>query len=224
MTDHESQAVPYVLGELDAAETAEFERHLPACDECTADVREMSEGLADLAFAAAEDPPATLRARTLDEAADLPQVAALRRSRRSLAAVLAVAAALALVVLGGVFVLQRPSPTDRILASSEAVTLNVAATEAYTGASALVEVVYLEESGEAVLVVDGLDAAPDGTTYEAWFIGDEGARPAGLFEGGQGRTALLLDAEFRAGDAFGITVEPQGGSTSPTGAVLFLGA
>lgn len=224
MTDHESQAVPYVLGELADGEAASFEMHLATCAECSAMVAEMSEGLVDLAFAAAEDPPESLRSPTLDAAADLPQVAALSRRRRPFVGVLMVAAAVAVVLLGGIFVINRPDQVERILASDEARTLGAAPTEAYEGGPAVVEVVYLEDSGDAVLVIDGLAAAPEGTTYEAWFIGGDGPRPAGLFDAGRGREVFLLDAAFAPGESIGITIEPAGGSEQPTGAILFIGS
>ena len=45
----------------------------------------------------------------------------------------------------------------------------------------------VDDDGRAVLVLDGLDPAPQGKTYELWIIEGENASPAGLFPGQDGR-------------------------------------
>ncbi len=70
-------------------------------------------------------------------------------------------------------------------------------------------------SGSAALVVDQLDAAPTGKTYEAWVIrGANAAAPAGLFHGGQARPSSRSSGWSKRGAVVAVTVEPAGGSRS----------
>jgi hypothetical protein len=80
-----------------------------------------------------------------------------------------------------------------------------------------VELVWSADLGRsAVRAADLPDAGP-GSTYELWYIDESGARPAGTFDPSRGGEAfVVLDGEFQPGLVVGITVEPAGGSTSPT--------
>jgi anti-sigma-K factor RskA len=75
---------------------------------------------------------------------------------------------------------------------------------------------------QAVVVVSGLAAAPQGREYQLWFIESQThARSLGLL----GRTppassTLLVSGEIEKAIAFGITVEPQGGSPEPSTAPI----
>jgi anti-sigma-K factor RskA len=63
----------------------------------------------------------------------------------------------------------------------------------------------------------GLRALPPTHVYELWFIGSGGARPAGLVPDATGGSTLaILAAGFAADDRVGVTVEPAGGTDSPT--------
>ena len=82
------------------------------------------------------------------------------------------------------------------------------------------------ETGSAVLVVGGLEALSPGEIYEFWFINDQGAAPAGLFEvDAQGQAILQVTESFVPGlyGAIGVSVEPAGGSQQPTGDIVMLG-
>jgi len=70
----------------------------------------------------------------------------------------------------------------------------------------------------AAVTVDGVTALPGSKTYEMWFIGTDGtARPAGMFNTDDtGNQWSVLDGEMQPGDTIGLTVEPAGGSTTPT--------
>jgi len=77
--------------------------------------------------------------------------------------------------------------------------------------------------GRAVLVVDGLDPAPAGKTYEMWIVPGgsiEEASPAGLFAGQDGTEIVAIDGTVQAGDLVAVTVEPSGGVDSPTTAPI----
>ena len=68
-----------------------------------------------------------------------------------------------------------------------------------------------------MLVVDDLPSPPEGQTYEAWILRDDAAEPAGLFEPNDaGRAAAPIEGSIEDADAVAVTVEPAGGSSSPT--------
>jgi anti-sigma-K factor RskA len=83
-------------------------------------------------------------------------------------------------------------------------------------------------SGEAALVVADLAPAAEGRTYELWAIrGDRPPEPAGLFAVGTERwTAARVARVERPGEvsAFAVSIEPTGGSASPTGPIVLVGA
>jgi anti-sigma-K factor RskA len=56
---------------------------------------------------------------------------------------------------------------------------------------------------------------PSTQTYQLWVIGPGGARSAGLLSG-TGQIGQVLAAGVEPGDRIGITVEPAGGTSSPT--------
>jgi anti-sigma-K factor RskA len=82
------------------------------------------------------------------------------------------------------------------------------------GTATLVWSVALQRSA---LIVDGLKGLPAGSTYELWYIDARGATPAGTFDvGDDGKRTVVLAGDMGLGDTIGVTVEPAGGSTSPT--------
>jgi anti-sigma-K factor RskA len=78
------------------------------------------------------------------------------------------------------------------------------------------------ESAEGWVLVNGLDEAPDGKTYEAWVIEGEEAVPAGLFSGGDGRTVVPLTVPVPNGAVVAVTVEQAGGVQQSTQDPIFV--
>ena len=78
------------------------------------------------------------------------------------------------------------------------------------------EVVRLGDE-RAVLVAEDLPSPPEGETYEAWILREDVPEPAGLFEPNDtGSAAAPLEGSIEGADAVAVTVEPSGGSYSPT--------
>ncbi len=108
-----------------------------------------------------------------------------------------------------------------VIVTTSAVTDVLAAPDART---VLVEhddvvgrVVASPNRGEAVFVADGWEPAPHEHTYELWLISDDGAVPAGLFDPDErGRATRVLTGDMSAARAVGITIEPEGGSPTPS--------
>lgn len=78
--------------------------------------------------------------------------------------------------------------------------------------------------GTAVMVVEGLSPAPEGRTYQAWYLGSDKPRSAGIVRVDD--DGLVLVTGLRAdGDIQGmaLTVEPAGGVDAPTGDPIVAG-
>lgn len=84
-------------------------------------------------------------------------------------------------------------------------------------------VVWSHDVGRSAVILDGVEQAPAGKTYELWYIGSEGGEivPAGLVDGARnGVHTAVLDGKLTPGAAIGMTVEPEGGSDQPTSTPL----
>ena len=67
----------------------------------------------------------------------------------------------------------------------------------------------------AVLVLDEIEQAPDGKTYEVWLSDGGAPAPAGLFDGGGIRDVVPVEGTVDAGSVVLVTVEDAGASTRP---------
>ncbi len=78
------------------------------------------------------------------------------------------------------------------------------------------EVVRLPDE-RVVLVAEDLPSPPEGETYQAWIMREDVPEPAGLFEPNDtGAAAAPIEGSIEGADAVAVTVEPSGGSSSPT--------
>jgi len=151
-----------------------------------------------------------------DEAEADSNVVPIRRRRRT--AWFAAAAAAAVIAIGGVAWSpwsddsSSTSPMSQVVAASDAMRV----TSSKGGMTA--EVAYSRQLGKAAIDVTGLPPAPDGKTYQLWYVGpDHVARSAGLLDAdAEGHGSLLLQGDANAAAAVGMTVEPAGGSAQPT--------
>jgi anti-sigma-K factor RskA len=225
----------YALDALDDAERERFERHLARCSSCTEDVRRMTATATALAMAVTAEPPPG-RGGVLAAAAPTPQLpplpsaAARRRHGRHVTrsawfprlavgvAAVGVAAAVALAVV-------TVSTQDRLntaQAQNQALAAVLAAPDAQiasanssTGGRATVVLSYAEQ--KMIFTSSGLPALPNNKVYELWLLSTGSARPAGLLPAPtDGKTAPVLAAGLTSADKVGVTVEPAGGTSSPT--------
>ncbi|HYI74721.1 MAG TPA: anti-sigma factor [Gaiellaceae bacterium] len=218
----------YALDALDAHERDAFEAHLAECEQCQQELESFWTTTAALALAASGPEPApALRERILADARAEPRsnVVSLDSRRRRLApalgAVAAVAAVVALAVgLWASSISSELDDTRSALAQQQATAQILAASDAQSIALSLGEGrVVVSGDGDAVLVLDGIDAAPAGKTYEMWIVpdGDIGsANPAGLFSGADGTAIERLDGTVEPGDVVAVTIEDAGGVDAPT--------
>jgi len=203
---HELSAA-YALDALDPADLDAFEEHLATCARCREEVAELSAAARALACAAPPVAlPPTLRTRILDAArAEHPDVVPLRP--RWAVPVAAAAAIAACVAIGlGVWDV---SLHDQLNGARTAALARVPV----SGASGAVVVA---SGGAGALVLSDLAPAPTGETYEAWVIRGRAVSPAGLFRGGGATTIVALSRPLPSGSRVAVTVEPAGGTASPT--------
>lgn len=93
--------------------------------------------------------------------------------------------------------------------------------------AAVARAVWNPGTREAVLLVAGLAPAPPGKVYEAWVIASGAPVPAGTFQvDAAGKAVLRLPAvdETSRVKTFAVTIEPDGGTPAPTGAMVLAGA
>lgn len=214
----------YALDALDPEERRAFEAHLPGCERCQHELASFWQTTEALAVAASGPTPSPeLRSRILADAKAEPLVVVPLESRRRRAVpVLAAAAAMAaLVALAvGLWASRLSSELDdaRLALDRERVAAAVLADPAArtvalrAGDGRLV----VDPSGRAVLVLDGLDPAPQGKAYELWIVESGTPRPAGLFAGSEGLDVFGLDGTVDNGDVVAVTVEKKRGVERPT--------
>jgi anti-sigma-K factor RskA len=84
------------------------------------------------------------------------------------------------------------------------------------------------ETGEGAIVLAGVEQLPPDKVYELWVLrGDNPPEPAGLLTGaGRAVYVTQLAKVDRPGEvkAFAVSIEPAGGSKSPTGPIVMVGA
>jgi anti-sigma-K factor RskA len=226
----------YALDALDDAERERFERHLARCSSCAEDVRRMTSTATALAMAVAAEPPPGLKQRVLAAAAATPQLpplpsAAARRRRgrhvtrsawfpRLAVGVAAVGVAAAVVL--AVLTVSTQNRLNTAQAQNQALAAVLAAPDAQiasatssTGGRATVVLSYAEQ--KMIFTSSGLPALPNNKVYELWLLSTGSARSAGLLPAPtDGKTAPVLAAGLTSADKVGVTVEPAGGTSSPT--------
>ena len=99
-----------------------------------------------------------------------------------------------------------------VLAAPDA---QVATANSSTGGSATVVLSYAEQ--KMIFTSTGLAPLPNNKVYELWLLSTGSARSAGLLPAPtDGKTAPVLAAGLTSADKVGVTVEPAGGTSSPT--------
>jgi anti-sigma-K factor RskA len=225
----------YVLHALSDAENARFESALAQSEEARAEVTELADTAVELGLSVSPvDPPAELRARVLDRIAVTPQLdagdheiarpaeerARRRWYRQPVTTLIAAAAAVALILGGGVGVnaviqgQQASATASQITRIQAAADYRRSTVPVSTGGSATL--IWSASLKQSAIVLHGIDRLPGGKTYELWYLDASGATPAGTFDASGSPQSIVLAGDMKTGDSVGVTVEPSGGSHSPT--------
>jgi anti-sigma-K factor RskA len=228
----------YSLGILDEEETSVVKKHLADCADCRAELASFHEVTGALAAAVPQrDLPAGLEARILRavERAPSPRPTEERfsggrpvrpaRSRSPWPALTGIAAAVA-VLLGAVNLMQWNGVLGPA-GKGGAPRLAMAVLSGTDGAPEAYGTIVLDpKDNKGVLAVTGLPALGADRQYQLWLIRDGQRRSAGVFtpdSEGYGSMLLTVPTDFRDFLSFGVSVEPRGGSSAPTGPGVLAG-
>jgi hypothetical protein len=207
----------YAIDAVDDIERAAIERDRAQTDPATRQafdeiVRDVRETMARTSAGSAVAPPAHLRNSILSSVGVAEPVVTKPRKRWSRRLVMGVAAALAILVGGGVAIdlYTRAPGNDTIVSAVElAADRRDITTELSTGGT--MTVTYSLTLGQAFVLLKGVANVPDDRTYQLWIIKD-GAHPAGLPVPGKPAPMTGLTS----GSAVAITIESAGGAAQPT--------
>lgn len=227
-------AAAYALDALDSRERADFEAHYPTCDVCRADVLDFRATLADLAAAEPVAPRPDMKAAVMQQIAHTRQLSPLlpdvvadlaeRRRRRTMTTLLSAAAAIVLLVGAAAFVVGRSGSGTEGFAAEIADVLDAPDARLVTlsgSGDGQVRVAWSDSADRAVVLGDDLPDPGPGRVYELWLIDDAGARPMRLLDRADDGSVRRSVAVEGTPQAWGITIEPAGGSPAPTGEVLY---
>lgn len=241
--EHITDLIPgYALGALDPDEEAQVQKHLAGCDSCQHELAEYEEvvGLMALALPQAEPAP-NLKERLVGgslAAADSPKLLSVAPdsepswSQRLNTAVgeffsgpnwrPALAILVLILVISNVFLLlqlnqESRSPFDDPDSPWRRPVI-MAGSEAFPEAAGII---YISGDGKnGTLVVNEMPLLAPGEEYQLWLIRD-GQRTSGAVfsvnEEGYRGLEVNSPLPLTEYEAFGITVEPAGGSPQPTG-------
>jgi anti-sigma-K factor RskA len=238
----------YALGALERGSCAVLEGHLAECAECRRELERMQGDAALLALSATgASPPQAARARLLQAVGREPHARSVPMRRRWWA--LAPVFSTAVLALFGILLWQKNANLKQSLEEmrtqveqsreegrrAREILAVLMAPEAahYTLVSAATKpqpqgkVIYVVNRG-CVFFGSSLAPLPPAKAYELWLVPATGAPiPVGVFKPDARGSATLMGAEYPAhvpAKAFAITIEPEGGSQTPTMPIVLAGA
>jgi anti-sigma-K factor RskA len=208
----------FALGILDEEDTIALKAHLDGCASCRTELVSFREVTGRLAAAAPHrDVPAGLEKRIMAGVEARRRFVPVRRNPWP--ALTAIAAMLA-VGLGVGNLLQWTG----VLQPSVRGTQTRLTTALLSGTSdardAYGTIVLDPADNKGVLAVTGLHGLDKQHQYQLWLIRNGERRSGGVFSPdseGYGSMLLSVPADFKDFRAFGVTIEPWGGSAAPTG-------
>ena len=228
--EHVTEALPaYALGALDDVEAKEVAEHLGSCATCRQELM-LYEGVTGrLAHAVPRSkPPAGLKQRVMGEISRTPTPAAgadaawweswlLALQQFFAGPVWRPALVLLVVILGvGNLALWQRVRQTQDAAPFQAVRL--AGTENADKATGVI--IISKDGAHGALIVQELPQLSEEQAYQLWLIDDGEREDGGVFSvGDDGYDSHYVSSErpLEAYEAFGVTIEPAGGSPGPSG-------
>lgn len=230
---HIVELIPaYALGALDPDELEAVQRHLVACSACQEELSAYSAVVDALPLAALEAAPSPALRDQLMTRVQAPPEAAVSRAAsssspwrqfadalRGLAAgprwQLAALIVIIALVASNLLLWQRVNEPAVSTSWRRVILTGTEAAPEATG------IIYISEDGRnGTLIVDRLPELSQAQQYQLWLIDDGQRSSGGVFSvPGNGYFALQIESArpLRDFGAFGITIEPAGGSPGPTG-------
>jgi anti-sigma-K factor RskA len=239
----------YALGSLPAEERSAVEKHLESCADCGLELQRLYGDSALMALSAmGPKPPQRSRERLLAAVGREPRFAAVRQPRKWWRlAPWALAAALAIFAVGlwlqseglrrQVAGLADTSTQQRAqleqarqivetLTAKDAMRVTLVAGK--TPPQPQGKAIYVPEKSRLIFFASNMPKLPPQKSYELWLIPMSGAPiPAGVFMADTHGSATVINPPIPPGTtakAFAITVEPEGGSATPTMPIVMIGA
>lgn len=224
--DHEYLAAGLVLGGLSDEDQARAEELLSESEEFRASVLAYQETVVDLAESDTEVTPSTQTSESIlaiprrHPRAEPTGVVRQLRRRARIGLTLAAAAAVALIVGTGAAIqvnrdtqqqLQaaetREDSLQQLLSANDLENTTVELADGGTMTIAF------SQSRQLISVDPEGATVAEGKALQMWVIGAEGPKSAGMLDGAP---AMVAGMAFDDASAFGVTVEPEGGSKQPT--------
>lgn len=236
MSEHPIDLLPaFSIGCLDEGEAVTVREHLAVCPSCRKELESftaVSDALsllsprsvpsAGLAQRITERSPAAGRISERGPAAGSPHT---RRQRGTIRPVWLAAAAALVVILAAANVIQLLGGTGGVPTPRGGLTTAVLLGSP-TAKDAYGTIVLDPEDNKGVLAVRGLPTLAPPLQYQLWLGRGGELRGAGVFSvdaDGYGSMILDVPKDFKDFRALSVTVEPEGGSPSPTGRVVMSG-
>lgn len=223
--DHPTDLLPALaLGCLQGSERQAVRRHVGHCEDCRRQLADFQEVTRQLAFGAPfQSPPDRLQSRLMARIGRREGIAgwinkmAVAWPRLIPASILAGLILVVSLGAGNILLWQRMGRDDmRTLQHTRMVWLMAGG----QASGAVGNLIVTSDEPRAMLVVNAMAPLAPGYQYQLWLIKDGRRTSGGVFSvSEQGRATLMVvaDRPVEDFDAFGITVEPFGGSPGPTG-------
>jgi hypothetical protein len=241
----------FALRELPTEQAAEVQRHLDDCPRCRRELEEINSGMALLALSTvASSAPQRSRQRLLNAIRQEPREARRFVMRRPWWSFMPMVAAVVLVAFGlmlwreNVSLRHRLEVTqqqadDRQASLERSKMVLDALTSPESSHFAMVaskfrpvpegRASYMTKTGTLVFTALHLQQLPPQKTYQLWLIPANGSAPmpCGMFKpDAQGAASIIMPVMEKnvSPKTFAVTVEPEGGSETPTMPIVMAGA
>ena len=232
----------YCLDAVTDLERAAFDRHLSGCETCALEVAELRETAARLADGAWSAPPPGLRDNVLAQVRQTRQVGPGRPGRVGAYGGSPLAPSHGVrgrrggagrgggrgqLVLQDQRVRQERQVAEAARAEVARMTGVLTASDAALssqpgpGGAGRVTLAYSAERNAAVSILTDLPPQGPDRTYQLWLIEGAAAESMGVLAVGDTEDRRLIEG-VRGASAFGVTVEPAGGSATPTGTPVII--
>ena len=254
MTGHEQFAEDlalYALGSLEGDAVVPLERHLEECAACRQELARLEGDMALLALTTAgPSPPQRARQRLLKAIGREPRSLRTVLTRRRWWTLAPVFAALVLAVFAILLWRENARQRDRIEALRADAASNQATFEEARHLLALLtdpsamhvtlvaaqskpqpagKAIYMPGNGALVFMASNLAPLAPAKTYELWLVPMHGEKPmpAATFKPDPQGNAMVMMPPMTAGieaRTFAVTIEPEGGSATPTMPLVLVGS
>jgi len=254
MTGHEQFAEDlalYALGSLEGEAVDSVERHLEECAACRQELARLEGDMALLALTTAgPSPPQRTRQRLLKAIGREPRSLRTVLTRRRWWTLAPVFASLVLAVFGILLWRENARQRDRIEALRADAASNQATFEEAKHLLALLtdpsamhvtlvaaqskpqpagKAIYMPGNGALVFMASNLAPLRPAKTYELWLMPMHGEKPvpAATFKPDPHGNAMVMMPPMTAGieaRTFAVTIEPEGGSATPTMPMVLAGS